>query len=278
MVDNLMTQRYCSLFNLPKNFVYKFIEADITNFEINKLINEEDIVIHLAAITDAANSFENAQKVELNNLTATSAVAKACLEKGARLITLSSTSVYGTQEKEVNEDCPLEGLKPQSPYASTKLMEEALISELYKSNNLKSVIFRFGTISGVSPGMRFHTAINKFCWQASMGLPITVWETALNQNRPYLDLNDAVNSLFFAINNNIFDGQIYNVVTKNSSVNDLLNVIKLRIPKIDINLVKHEIMNQLSYNVDCTKIKKKGFKFEGDINNSILETLELLGY
>ena len=29
--------------------------------------------------------------------------------------------------------------------------------------------------------MRFHTAINKFCWQAVLGQPLTVWTTAKNQ-------------------------------------------------------------------------------------------------
>ena len=34
MVDNLMTQRYCTLFNLPQEGNYRFIEADITNINI----------------------------------------------------------------------------------------------------------------------------------------------------------------------------------------------------------------------------------------------------
>ena len=53
---------------------------------------------------------------------------------------------------------------------------------------LKGVSCRFGTIFGASPGMRFHTAVNKFCWQAVMGQPITVWSTAYDQKRPYLEV------------------------------------------------------------------------------------------
>ena len=34
--------------------------------------------------------------------------------------------------------------------------------------------------------MRFHTAVNKSCWQAVMGQPLTVWETAYGQKRTYL--------------------------------------------------------------------------------------------
>ena len=57
--------------------------------------------------------------------------------------------------------------------------------------NLKGIILRLGTIFGVSKGMRFHTAVNKFCYQAAFKKPLTIWKTAYDQKRPYLDLQDA---------------------------------------------------------------------------------------
>jgi len=133
------------------------------------LLQDAHAVIHLAAITDAAGSFDKAAQVEANNYQATKKVAEACLEAGVRLIALSSTSVYGTQNEVVAEDCSPEELKPQSPYALTKLKEEELIAQLCAQRGLKAISCRFGTIFGASPGMRFHTAVNKFCWQAVMG-------------------------------------------------------------------------------------------------------------
>ena len=41
-----------------------------------------------------------------------------------KLIFPSSTSVYGTQSKIVDEECTIDDLKPQSPYAEVKLIEE----------------------------------------------------------------------------------------------------------------------------------------------------------
>ncbi len=108
------------------------------------------------------------------------------------LFYVSTTSVYGTQEAEVDENCTLEELKPQSPYAETKLKEESLLKEMGLKSDLRFIICRFGTIFGASPGMRFHTAVNKFCFQSVIGSPVTVWRTALNQVRPYLDLDEAV--------------------------------------------------------------------------------------
>ena len=59
LIDNMSTQRYCSLFNLPKNAQYRFIEADILKTELTDIAHPLDLVIHLAAITDATSSFSN---------------------------------------------------------------------------------------------------------------------------------------------------------------------------------------------------------------------------
>ena len=59
------------------------------------------------------------------------------------------------------------------PYAASKVRGEQLLEELGRTAGLRFVTCRFGTIYGVSPGMRFHTAVNKFCWQAAMRLPLT---------------------------------------------------------------------------------------------------------
>lgn len=276
MIDNMMTQRYPSLFNLPQNVNYKFIEGDVTKIDLVSIIKGAFVLIHLAAITDAANSFDRAKEVEDNNFNATLKVAEACVATKTRLITLSSTSVYGTQNEIVSENCLPEELQPQSPYAVTKLKEEKLVAELCIKKDLKGVICRFGTIYGPSPGMRFHTAVNKFCWQAAMWHPISVWRTAYDQKRPYLDLKDASRAFSFIINNDIFDGSIYNILTQNATVRQIIDTIREFIPNLEISYVDHEIMNQLSYEVSNEKFKKLGFNFIGDLKTAIGETVSLL--
>lgn len=197
MIDNMMTQRFPSLFNLPALGRYRLIEGDVTRIDLQPILKDARVLIHLAAVTDAAGSFDNATQLEANNYQSTVKVAEACAQTGTRLIALSSTSVYGTQNEVVAEDCTHEELKPQSPYAITKLKEEQLVTKLCLEDGLKAISCRFGTIFGASPGMRFHTAVNKFCWQAAMGQPITVWSTAYDQKRPYLDLFDAARAIAF---------------------------------------------------------------------------------
>lgn len=276
MIDNMMTQRFPSLFNLPPMGKYRFIEGDVTKMDLDIVFSGASVVIHLAAITDAAGSFDRAEELEENNYQSTVKVANACAKNGASLIALSSTSVYGTQNEVVDEDCSKEELQPQSPYAVTKLKEEKLISKLSKENGLRAIHCRFGTIFGVSPGMRFHTAVNKFCWQAVMGQPITVWNTAYDQKRPYLDLFDASRAIVFIIENNIFDGRIYNVLTQNSTVRQVVDTIQEFVPNLEVEFVDNKIMNQLSYEVSCDRFKSQGFTFSGDLRRGISETISLL--
>jgi len=276
MIDNLMTQRFPSLFNLPHNVKYQFIEGDVREMDLGPLFNGADVVIHLAAITDAAGSIDRAEEVEANNFQSTFKVSKACLESNASLIALSSTSVYGTQNDQVDENCSESELQPQSPYAHTKLREEELVRDLSVNEGLRAIHCRLGTIFGASPGMRFHTAVNKFCWQAAMNQPITVWSTAFDQKRPYLDLHDASRAMEFIIKNNIFDGQIYNILTINATVREVVDTIKEFVPRLEVEFVENRIMNQLSYEVLSNRFESKGFVFSGNMRRGIKETIDLL--
>ena len=230
LLDNLSTQRYGSLFHLPEGGHYRFLEGDIMKEDLVGMFAGIDAVVHLAAITDAPASFENREKVEEVNYLGTERVARACADAGCAMVFLSTTSVYGTQSEVMDEDCRIEELKPQSPYAESKLNSERLLQEIGTTRGLRFASCRFGTIFGVSQGMRFHTAVNKFVWQACLGIPITVWRTAIDQKRPYLDLGDAVRALAFLLGGGIFPNDVYNVVTANASVGEIVRIIRLRIP------------------------------------------------
>ena len=275
MIDNMRTQRYTSLFNLPLSGNYRFIEGDILELNLEHLFNGVDIVIHLAAITDAAGSFAKKREIESHNFQVTKRVVESCSSKQARLLFLSTTSVYGTAKDVVSEDCSMDELNPQSPYAETKIKEESIVRKFCDKKELNAVICRFGTIYGKSPGIRFHTAVNKFCWQASLGLPVTVWETAYDQKRPYLDLFDAYRAISFIIRNELFEGEIYNILTHNKTVHQIVDTIREFVPTLEIKFVKNEIMNQLSYDVSTEKFKSKGFIYKGDLKRGIKETLML---
>jgi nucleoside-diphosphate-sugar epimerase len=273
LLDNLSTQRYASLFGLPDHSRFHFHEVDVRTVALEPFFEGADAVLHLAALTDAASSFERAEQVEEVNFHATVRVAEACAAAGVPLIFLSTTSVYGTQNEVVDEDCAESELQPQSPYAVSKLRAERALAGIV---GLRFMACRFGTIFGVSPGMRFHTAVNKFIWQACLSLPITVWRSALDQKRPYLDLGDGVRALRFILERALFDNHVYNVLTINATVREILDAIREHVPNLRFELVDSRIMNQLSYTVSDARFRALGFEVRGDLRRGVAETVALL--
>lgn len=275
LLDNLLSQRFPSLYNLPKKrYKYRFVREDILTADFDAYLKDGvQAVIHLAALTDAAHSHEIPEQMEVVNFKGLQRVADACLRNNVRLLFPSTTSVYGSQNSRVDETC--RELKPQSPYAEAKLKSEAYLKKLGKKG-LQFVICRFGTIFGHSIGMRYDTAVNKFTWQAVTGQPITVWRTAWKQKRPYLHLGDCVQSINLILHKDLFDKEIYNVVTENFTVEDVVNTIRKYIPSLTIDYVDSPIMNQLSYEVDDSKFRKLGFKPIGNIKRGIGEKISRL--
>ena len=124
--------------------------------------------------------------------------------------------------------------------------------------------------------MRFHTAVNKFCFNTILNEEIPIWSNAIDQYRPYLSLNDAITVMIFIIKNKIFDNQIYNVLTKNYTVRQILDLIKKNNFKIRVKYTNSPILNQNSYKVSRKKFDKFKVNFSKNINNDIRNTLNLL--
>jgi len=274
IIDNFHSTQINSLFNIKKRNNIKFYNLDLTKKSSLKKFRKIDYVIHLASMTNAAGSFSKKNEMFKNNIDCMKNIINFCKKKKAKLIHISSTSVYGKQASIVDETCEKKFLKPQSPYAEIKLIEEEMLKK--ESSRIRYITYRFGTISGVSSGMRFHTAVNKFCLNASIGEPITVYKTALNQFRPYLSLKDAFNVFKFTINQDLFKNDIYNALSENCTVNQIIKKIKKFKKKVRIKFVHSEIMNQLSYHVDKKKLNKEGLNLKNKISNDIKDTIKLL--
>ena len=274
LVDNIKSNRFCSLFNLNKKNNLKFYLRDVDKKNSLKDFKKIDYVIHCASMTNAEKSFGKKNEMYENNLKCLDNIIQFCIKNNSKLIHLSSTSVYGKQADIVDETCEDKYLKPQSPYADIKLIEERKLKKY--TNKIKYNTFRFGTITGVSKGIRFHTAVNKFCLNASIGEDITVYKTALNQYRPYLSLRDAFKVFKFSIENDFFKNDIFNALSGNYTVKQIINKIKKNKKKINIKLVQSEIMNQLSYHVSDNKLRSEGLVLNSQIDLDIKNTLKLL--
>lgn len=274
VLDNLSMQRYCSLFNLPKNMGYEFVEGDINeDFVLRKSLEGIDTIVHLAAITDAPATLNRRDETFRVNLEGTRMIIQAAVEAGAqKFLFPSSTSVYGETEGLVDET--FTGHKPSTPYAESKLEAEKVVSAFGKTGKIDTRILRMGTIFGASIGMRMHTAVNKFSYLAALNRPVTIWRNAYEQKRPYLGINDDIRAFEF-LEQNGRSGEVYNILTQNYTVKQVLEAIKRFVPDLKIEWVDSPIINQKSYEVSNRKMKDLGFEFRDDLEALIGETLAL---
>ena len=269
IIDNFSSERYISFINLKNRKKIIFYDEDLVHFNIKKIKIKIDCVIHLASSTNAEKSFSNKNRVLDNNIECTNKILN--LGKKTKIIFASSTSVYGNQYKIINSKNNQLNISPQSPYAESKILCENIIKK--KSKNF--CIMRFGTIFGMSDGMRFHTAINKFCYQAAMDKKITIWKKFYKKKRPYLDLDDCVRSIIFTIFNKKIINETLDVVTINLKVVEIIKEIE-KLKKIKKTFVNTKILNQLSYEVHSDRLLNLNFKFNGNLFSSIRKTINKL--
>ena len=250
------------------------------NLNISHLTNI-DAVIHLAGMTDAPGSFNNKEKIEEINIDKTKDFIMKCKEtKVKKFIFPSTTSVYGISDEKIMYEDDDSVINPQSPYAEAKLtIEKFIISNL--GEDTKYLIPRFGSVFGLSKTMKFHTAINKFCYSAATGNPLIIWKENYNQVRPYVDLETVfkfiLSSLIKAITSEYWNN-IYNVVSANMKLKDVISIIKRIEKNIELNFVKGPLINQHSYEVSIEKLEKTGFIITNRIEDSIEDIMNSLNF
>ena len=142
--------------NIELNTKVTIIEQDITK-DFEELISKNDIIYHLAAISQVMTSIEDPELTYKVNIEATKNIVAACTKHKKKLIFASSREVYGTQ-KELPVKLNAE-LNPENPYAASKIAGESLIKSYAKSYGLDYNIVRMSNVYGLGDVER---AIPKF--------------------------------------------------------------------------------------------------------------------
>ena len=130
---------------LKLNENIKLIEHDITK-DFEDLIAKNDLIYHLAAVSQVMTSIEDPILTYKVNIEATKKIVEACTKHKKKLIFASSREVYGTQD-ELPVKLTAE-VKPENPYAASKVAGEALIKSYGNSYNLDYNIVRLSNVYG----------------------------------------------------------------------------------------------------------------------------------
>lgn len=279
LLDDLSAGRCPTPLGPSRRPAFDFLEADVCTTDLDRCLDGVDVVVHLAAVTNSAAIDASPGRAACVNVGGARRVAEACARRHRRLLFVSTTSVYGAHGAALPEDGPAAAaaLVPQTPYAAGKLRAERDLAAVGRRPGLDYAVLRLGTVFGPSPGMHFHTAVNRFIWQACTGRPLTVWRTALHQRRPYLDVRDAARALRFVVERDLFDGRTYNVATTHCTVAQVVAAIGAHVPETHVRLVDSLLMNELSYTVSTRRLRAAGFRYRGSLRAGVGATVALLG-
>jgi nucleoside-diphosphate-sugar epimerase len=164
-------------------------------------MNGVEGVLHLAGMMGLWRPIEDYRAV---NVTGTENVCRAALAEGARVVHVSSWTVYGMGLGEpVREDRPLRPLR--EPYATTKAEGDLSVQRMIAEDQLRAVIIRPGTIFGPGSTLNFGRIADRL--RAGRWTIIGSGQNAL----PLVYASDVVRGLLHALDQPHALGEAYNI-------------------------------------------------------------------
>lgn len=221
-----------------------FVYGDIRDKEkLLPLVQRSHAVVWLAALVgDGACQINPALTKEIN----TDTVQWLSENYDGRIIFMSTCSVYGAQDKELDETSPT---NPLSAYAVSKLEAEKYLK------NKNALIFRLGTLFGVGDQfsrIRLDLVVNVLTVKAHIHGKIDVFGG--DQFRPLLHVKDVANT----IADNLYSPStgIFNLHKQNVRIIDLAYQVRNHFPDLKINHTDMPFQDTRNYRVNSDKAKK----------------------
>jgi nucleoside-diphosphate-sugar epimerase len=233
-----------------------FQRGDICNIrDMVKVIKGSHAVVALAAIVgDPACALSEEETLSVNYESTKILVELCNYYHVQRLLFASSCSVYGASDGlTLNEGS---WLNPQSLYARTRIMSEKVVLD-QAADHLIPTIFRFSTLYGQSPRMRYDLSVNIMTARAAREGHIDVFGG--EQWRPFLHVADAAEACAQALaaEPQKLQGEIYNVGSndQNHTLNDVADVIAAEVPGVEVRR-QGAMTDPRDYRVSFDKIEK----------------------
>lgn len=236
--DNLSRLNY-NLFlgKRLKNFEkVNFIAGDILDSrKLQQILRGVDVVYHLAARVTTPFANTDAHFHEQVNHWGTAEVVNAVEDSEVKkFIYTSSTSVYGSSTDFLNEESIPNA---KTFYGISKLRGEDHVKRLLKK--IDTYILRCGNVYGYSKSMRFDAVVNKFMFDANFNNRISIHGDG-KQSRSFINVSLLSETLLKLIRHQVPSG-IYNIVDKNYSILDIVDVLKILYPTLEFIFINQHL-------------------------------------
>jgi nucleoside-diphosphate-sugar epimerase len=252
---------YEDSFRKPVDFVY----GDIRDEQALKpQLAWADAVVWLAGIVgDGACQIDPDTTIEINQ----TRVEWLAAHYDRRIVFMSTCSVYGAQDAELDEESPK---NPLSLYASTKLKAEAYLTDK------NAITFRLGTLFGVGDlfsRIRMDLVVNYLTVKAHQVGKISVFGG--DQFRPLLHVKDVARAIEMVLETN--HTGVYNLARQNVRIIDLAYQIRNHFPDLVIERTDLPFQDTRNYRVSWRKAKETfGFNSAHSIDDGIEEVKDLV--
>lgn len=263
------------------NFQWSTVEdstiqkEDVRNkLRMDHLIQQVDIVCHLAAQISVDKSISNPQETIDINVNGTLNVLEGCIKHKKKLVFASSSEVYGSSQTGfMGESHPLDA---QSVYGASKIMGDRLCKAYYDTYRLNvSILRNFNTFG---PGQRMDSyggVIAIFTDRVLRGLPPMIYGDGM-QKRDYIWIEDALDGYELAIREDL-KGKPINIASGVShSINDIANMIcDIINPVIRPRYMKARKGEVQELKGDITFAKSLGFNPKTDFEKNLKDYINL---
>ena len=253
VLDNLSNGRISNL-DLTQ---IDFIQSSVLEKQIlENFFADVEYLVHLAALGSVPRSIVDPLEVFQVNVVGTLNILELARKYNIPVLFSSSSSVYGSNLKIPKSE--FDWLSPLSPYASSKMSCEAMVSAWTNSYKINASTVRFFNVFG--PNQRwdseYSAVIPKWCSKILRGEAIQIFGDG-NQLRDFTYVKDVVKIISIIINEKRSFGGTLNLAFNNQvSLNNLrqeLEIINSDFKYVHMSTRDGDINNSLN---DGVKVKE----------------------
>jgi nucleoside-diphosphate-sugar epimerase len=231
VIDDLSTGSMDNIAHLRGAARFQHVIASITEKSLlAELVDEADVVVHLAAAVGVRLIVESPVRTIETNVHGTELVLELANKKKKRVVVASTSEVYGKSNRVPfnEEDDLLLGAptKGRWSYACSKAIDEFLAIAYWREKKLPVTIVRLFNTVGPRQTGRYGMVIPSLVKQAIMGQPLTVFGDG-EQSRCFGHVRDVVGALVALIQTPDSTGEIFNVGSdREITINSLAELVR----------------------------------------------------
>src|SRR5579862_5035071 len=233
VMDNLSTGSMENIRALKScDRMHYFLEPIENRQLLAELVDEADMIFHLAAAVGVRLIVESPVRTIETNVNGTQLVLEAACKKRKLVFNASTSEVYGKSARvPFGEDDDLV-LGPTNmgrwAYAASKALDEFLALSYWKEKKQPVIVVRLFNTVGPRQTGRYGMVLPNFVQQALEGTPITVFGSG-QQSRCFCDIRDTIEAILRLIANDHAIGEVVNIgSTEEVSIEGLAAMVKER--------------------------------------------------